>query len=51
MIVFLEIVLRLQIAHILPLDSWKVPESPDAATKCNFQHCCIGRVAITIAYF
>ena len=61
MIAFLEVVLRLQNAQILPLDSWKavpVSRSPDAATKAvqrwsfisNLQHGCTGRVAISVAY-
>ena len=36
MIAFLEVVLRLQNAQILPLDSWKAvpaPGSPGAATR------------------
>ena len=62
MTAFLELVLRLQNAQILPLNSWKavpVPGSSDAATRAvqrwsfisNLQHGCIGRVAISVAYF
>ena len=49
MIAFLEIALRLQNAHILPLDLWKdvpAPGSPGTATRGDYSSATFSMVAL-----